>query len=483
MIKRKRLGELIPRSAVLTAMKICCLLLPLLMVSQTMVSSAEKSVREAMLGEALLNPQGYELLETLSVQFGPRMTGTQSHADSMDFLELALQELGLETRRESFQVPGWVRGHDTVDLVEPVGRSIRAIALGYVERQSAFEAPVAWLDTDKFDTLEADSLRGKVVVIRHTVRMNQEKYTTLADEFGVVGALLMNRVKGGQLLARVANHQGMPPPFPVFSITQEEGLRFQAQIESGIVPRVRLEVGSYNKPMSGYNLVATLPGTSEERIIIGGHFDSWDLAQGAMDNGLGIAQIYEAARLLKKFSPDNAYTIEFVFFDAEEWGLWGARRFMEQHDPETIRAMLNLDMVGDPEGVNTMGFDELVPMLEAFDESLGAYGFTRRLENKPWMGSDHLPFILNGIPSITFYAPIPSDDVRYYHDVADTFDKVDAGLLARSSALVAMLGYQLGNDENPALQRLDSKETESLLEKAGLVERLTASGYWPLQSE
>ena len=94
-----------------------------------------------------------------------------------------------------------------------------------------------------------------------------------------------------------------PPPFPLFGITREDGLRLQAQLEVDIPVVVRLETLSQIKPMSSENLVAVLPGESDERIVLGAHFDSWDLGQGAMDNGLGVAQLFEVARLFKSTRP------------------------------------------------------------------------------------------------------------------------------------------------------------------------------------
>ena len=99
------------------------------------------------------------------------------------------------------------------------------------------------------------------------------------------------------------------------------------------------------------NLVATLPGRVSEKVVIGAHFDSWDLGQGALDNGLGIVQAYDVARLLKTIHPDNHYTLEFVWFNAEEFGLYGSYAYIEKHKNEPIRSMINLDMVGDPIGI------------------------------------------------------------------------------------------------------------------------------------
>ncbi len=434
---------------------------------------------EAMLGDALINEEAYSFLETMVTRYGHRLPGTPGNARSLDFLQAELEALGLRVHREAFDHPGWIRGEDRVTLLQPEVRSLRAVALGYVQQQEPVEAPVIRLESTNFDEMEPDSLSGHIILVPSSVRLNHDQALRLAEDFGVLGALLMNRVNGGQLLARVANHEGKPPPFPMFSITREDGLRLEAQLEVDMPVVAQLETRSRNKPMTSENLVAILPGRSDAQIILGAHFDSWDLSQGALDNGLGVAQLYEVGRLLQKHASTNAYTVVLVFFNAEEWGLWGARRYVEAHRDAPIRVMINLDMVGEIQGINAMGFDELVPVLESFSNQLGAMALPRKLANKPWMGSDHHPFILEGFPAITFYAPIPAEDVRYYHDMADTLDKVDPKLLAQSSAITALLVHHLANDTESALRRYSREETAALFRKAGLEERMVKAGQWP----
>lgn len=442
-------------------------------------SSTNARPTENIVGDALLNQEAYSFLATMITRYGHRLAGTPGNDRSLDYLQKELEYLGVEVHRESFQHPGWVRGDDRAILIQPENRPLRSITLGYVDRQKPVEAPVALLRSIDLETLDPKALDGRIILVPSSLRLNQAKFLRLANDFGVCGALLMNRVNGGQLLARVANHDGEAPPFPLFGITREDGLRLQAQLEVDIPVVVRLETRSQIKPMSSENLVAVLPGESDERIVLGAHFDSWDLGQGAMDNGLGVAQLFEVARLLQKHSPKNAYTVTIVFFNAEEWGLWGSRRYVEAHRESPIRVMVNLDMVGEITGVNAMGFDELVSVLESFSSRLGALKFSRNLANKTWLGGDHHPFILEGIPAITFYAPIPAEDVRYYHDAADTLDKVKPALLAKSSAISALLIHHLANDTESDYRRYSREETATLLRKAGLEKRLVQDGKWP----
>ncbi len=454
-------------------------LLGLTFTSTILGSSSDPSIRAAIVGDAILNNKGYELLETMTTRYGPRMVGTAGNTGSMDLLEHELHQLGIDTRRERYSIPGWIRGKDSVALVSPPARPLRAVALGYVAQHEPIEAGVALVDSVDFDKLEVQALRGKIALFVPNLRFSPADYNRLEEEFGIIGGLRINRVNGGQLLARSASHIGIPPPFPIYSITVEEGGWIRRQLEEGMPVLIRMETRSKPTPMTIENLVAVLPGRSEKIVVIGGHFDSWDLGQGAIDNGLGVAQLFDIARLLKTHHAKNEHTVEIVWFNAEEWGLWGSRDYVERHDLAPVRNMLNLDMVGEPIAINAMGFDELVPFLEEYSKSLGAWNFNAKVANKPWLGSDHHPFILKGVPAITFNAPVDPDDVRFYHDFGDSFEKVDPEMLARATAIVALLTYDLANETDMPLQHLNDQDTAELFRKAGLEKSMRAAGQWP----
>lgn len=451
--------------------------------SQGLLSASTNSstVRSNIMGDSILQARAGEWLEALCDDHGPRMIGSKGHAQAMANLESSLRNFGLNPRRQPFSFPGWQRGEASVRMLAPVPRELRTVSLGYVGSFSSPESEVVYVETKTIADLDPIELKGKILLLKPNLRYGLEEWHTLA-EWGVVGGLMINRVNGGQLLARTTNHGGEPTPIPVFSITSEEGHWMRRLIEKGTPVTASLACSNQLKPMQGTNLVATLPGKRPEKIVLGAHFDSWDLGQGAIDNGLGVAQVLETARLLKTHSPRNEYTIEFVWFDAEEFGLWGSRRYAESLTPGDVRAMVNLDMVGTPIQINAMGFDSLIPVLDAYNHSLGAWKFDKPTANKPWLGSDHQPFILKGIPAITFNAPIDPHAVRFYHDVADTFDKIDQTALAESIGLISLLLHHLANDPLTEIGPLSPDETAQMLTDAGLKERLIKSGHWPFET-
>jgi hypothetical protein len=451
----------------------------LLMTTLPTVAEDNSDISSLLVGDSILEESAYTLLEYISDEFGPRMVGTEGHAATMDYLENELGKLGLETWRQTFTYPGWVRGESRVELIEPHRKELRSVVLSYVGSFPPVLGQVAFVEAKDIAEIDPDSIRDCILLVRQNVKYSQDDLQVLRSEHGVKGMLYINRVNGGQLLARTANHKGEPTPFPVFSVSQEEGLLMKRMLEDGKTVSVELETTSELKTFTGENLIASLPGKSDTRVLLGAHFDSWDLGQGSIDNGLGVAQVFDVARLLRKHSPENQHTVEFVWFDAEEMGLWGSRHYAESTDVSDIRVMINLDMVGRPVAVNAMGFKNLVPQLEGYAASLGAWEFSKKVENKPWLGSDHHPFIMKGVPSITFNAPMDHDDVRYYHDFGDTLDKVDREMLGEACGLIALLVHDMANTDERVPQ-LDAKATGKLFEKAGLEERLRKAGQWPL---
>ncbi|MEX0332367.1 MAG: M28 family peptidase [Puniceicoccaceae bacterium] len=450
--------------------------LPLLMPLSLL--SGEETSRSLILGQSILDESAYRFLEYISDEFGPRMVGTEGHAATMDYLEKELQSLGLETERQEFTYPGWVRGESRVELLAPHRKVLRSVDLAYVGGFGPVSGEVAYVEAKDIEELDTEAIRDRILLVRQNVSYRLPQMVRLQEEHGVKGLLYINRVNGGQLLARTADHDGRAAPFPVFSITQEEGLLMQRLLEDGKVVRVELETRSSAKQFTGANLIARLPGQGSERVMLGAHFDSWDLGQGSIDNGLGVAQVYAVAKLLKELGTNNQHTVEFVWFDAEEMGLWGSRHYAEAGDLSDLRVMINLDMVGRPIAINAMGFDGLVPLLESYVDSLGAWEFSKNVANKPWLGSDHHPFIMQGVPAITFNAPMDHDDVRYYHDFGDSMDKVDRTMLGEACGLIALLVYDLANTEE-RVPHLDDEAVAELFRKADLEERLRKADKWP----
>jgi len=420
----------------------------------------------------------HAMLTELCDDFGGRLTGSAANQGALERLASNLRTLGLEPELVPFDMPGWVRGEDRVQLLVPFARELRVAALSYTEPHDAFEADVVEIGNGRAEDYPAD-VRGKVALLKSSTALTAQEFVRNAEEHGVAGILFINREGGGQLLARTGSFLGRPLNLPVYSLAQEEGLWIERLLKRGQPVRVRMETRSHCQEVRTANLVLRMKGKSAERIIVGAHFDSWDLGQGAMDNGLGTAQLFALAHALRGLELER--TVELVWFNGEEQGLWGSRRAAENLGDTPIVAMINLDMVGVPIAVNALGDASLVPALERWNEGRGERKLSLGVQNINWVNSDHTPYQLAGVRAITFNAPIPRESVRYYHDFADTIDKLPEKIVVDSSAVIADLVLALVRDSSLSGFRREPADTRKLFTAFDLDRRLRAVGFWPFE--
>jgi Iap family predicted aminopeptidase len=419
----------------------------------------------------------YTLLQRLCDDFGGRLTGSPTNRAAMDRLAGELRALGLRPEIKPFTMPGWERGQDRVELVAPFVRPLRVAALSYTQPHPVFEAEVVDIGNGRLEDYPKEDVKGRVGLLALGTPLQARDIVEAAKVRGLRGVLFINREAGGQLLARTGSFTGEPLPLPVYSIAQEEGLWFQRLLARGTAVRVRMETRSRCVPAETANLIVRIPGRQASRLVVGAHFDSWDLGQGAMDNGLGVAQLYALAMALRGGTP--FHTVELIWFNGEEQGLWGSRHAAAQLGDTPIVAMINLDMIGVPIAVNALGDESLVPALERWHAGRGeSQRLPKGVENINWAASDHTPYQLAGVRTITFNAPIPRESVRYYHDLADTIDKVPAKLVEDSAAVIVDLVRFLAEDESLAAFRRTPDETEKLFTRFGLERRMRGMGLW-----
>ncbi|MCX6952845.1 MAG: M28 family peptidase [Verrucomicrobia bacterium] len=420
----------------------------------------------------------HAFLESLCDDFGPRLTGSAANAAAMDRLAEELRALGLAPEKVPFTMPGWERGADRVEVIAPFARTLRVAALSYTQAHPAFEAAAVDIGNGRPADYPTGDVTEKIGVLAHTTPLQTREIVAGAVARGLKGVLFLDREDGGQLLARTGSFAGEALPLPIYSVTQEEGRWLQRLLARGTAVRVRVETRSRCREVTTANLVVRFPGKSPGRLIVGAHFDSWDLGQGAMDNGIGTAQLYALAAALR--GATLQHEVELVWFNGEEQGLRGSRFAASKLGATPVVAMLNLDMVGVPIAVNALGDDSLVPALERWKKAFGEQRLPKGVENTNWVGSDHTPYQLAGVRTLTFNAPIPRESVRYYHDFADTMDKVSPKLLDESSAVIVDCVRTLAADTTLKAERRSPEETEKLFTRFGLEKRMTAMGLWPI---
>jgi Iap family predicted aminopeptidase len=439
-------------------------------------------------GSAMLDNQSYNVLERICDEAGGRLMGTVQNERAVEIMVGELKRIGLQPKLEEFSAPGWTRGADIVEMTLPVRRELRAKALGYVEKTPRFSAGVVYAKYGMEEDYASISPAGKIVLVTQEKPENKEallRYEAIdiAASKGAKAILFIMDKPGGSLMCGVSNFKGRPSAIPAYTVTWEEGKWIQRIVEHKKRIELTIETRSFCTPTESRNIVVTLPGQSPQKIVIGAHFDAWDVGHGGVDNGLGTAILFDVARLLKTYASKNKYTLEFVWFNGEELGLWGSKRYVEQHKHEPILAMINMDMTGTPRGFNAMGFDEFIPFLEKIANNISGLNMSKGVASRPWTNSDHMYFMFEGIPTFTLQAHLDKPMYEHYHDLADTFDKVNKEYLSEAAAAVGILAYELANADKSLFRKHTPEEISSMLKEHKLDERLKRQGEWVFPDE
>jgi Zn-dependent M28 family amino/carboxypeptidase len=207
-------------------------------------------------------------------------------------------------------------------------------------------------------------------------------------------------------------------------------------------------------PVKASITVAEIKGSQfpDERVIVGGHLDSWDLGQGALDNGTGAMATLEAARTLKALGWKPKRTITFVLFTGEEQGGVGANTFVTNHANEIpkIDAVLIHDTgTGKVFSIALEDEYETASLMEEIYRPLQEVFDLDPLSTRYFGSSDHVEFLNKGVPAY-FCLQKPAHYREAHHSQADTFDKVIPGEINEGAAFLAAWAWNV-SEMPPAL--------------------------------
>jgi Zn-dependent M28 family amino/carboxypeptidase len=199
--------------------------------------------------------------------------------------------------------------------------------------------------------------------------------------------------------------------------------------------------------------VAEIKGTEfpNQRVIIGGHLDSWDLGQGALDNGTGAMAVLEAARALKALGWQPKRTITFILFSGEEQGGIGAETFLKNHAaeiPGMDGVLIHDTGTGKVFSIALEDEYETAPLMTEIYRPLQEVFDLRPLSTRVFVASDHVPFMKAGVPGY-FCVQKPAHYGQAHHSQADTFDKVIPDEINEGAALLAAWAWNVSEMAQP----------------------------------
>ncbi|MGE5479368.1 MAG: M28 family peptidase [Chloroflexota bacterium] len=431
-----------------------------------------------IVSSAMTENMGYRFLERLTNEAGGRVTGTRGYERALEILVEEGRKAGVNVELEAISVPGWRRGDDRIKLLSPHERDIRCAVLGFVDAAPSFDADVFDAGAGRNSNYNS-AVAGRIALVDQDGGLYRFEAIDTAAAHGAIAVLFINSKKGGKLALGTGNFRAEKCKIPAFTVTYEDGMLLRRIMKSGLDARLRVECNSKCLgDVKTSNAVVHLPGKTSEKIVIGAHLDSWDIGQGAVDNGFGSAILFELARIFSKYQKDNDRGIDFVWFAGEETGLLGSKEYAKQHGGENISAMINMDMTGIPNGINLMGFEDFRAYFEPLAESLKSSGFNRGVVSNAWINSDHTFFMLEGIPSFVFESILEDEMTDYYHDYGDTFDKAQARHIASGAATIGLFLREMANSKDLPKIRKSHAEINDLLRKNKQEDRMRRQGWW-----
>jgi carboxypeptidase Q len=420
----------------------------------------------------LADDWAYRRLADLCDKIGARMSGSRQADAAVEQIAAALRAAGLDVTLQPVKVPHWARGEELAEMIEYPGRPAGVIqhlhltTLGGSVATPAQGLAAQVLVVHSFDELRAHEAeaRGKIVLFdvpfNETLAQNGRAGTAYGQgvAYRAQGASAAARVGATAALVRTVGganyrlpHTGEMdyepglPKIPTAALSAEDAMWVaRLAAEGPVTLRIKLLPQSLPE-VESHNVIADWAGRErpDEVVIVSGHLDSWDLAQGAIDDGAGVASAMGAVRLLHTLGLHARRTIRFVGWMSEENGSAGGQAYFNLNSAALERQIAAIESdngAGRPLGVSAhvppAALAQFSPLMAALSP-LGATILDRREEAG---GSDVRYLDGGGVPTL---APIV--DTRtyfdYHHSAADTLDKIEPENIRRQVALMAMMAY------------------------------------------
>jgi carboxypeptidase Q len=429
---------------------------------------------------SLASDFAYRQTGHLSMNIGPRLSGSTQAAKAVEYVAAEMRKLGLEVRLQKVMVPHWVRGEESGEIVEFPGmatnttQKIVLAALGgsVATTASGLTAEIVVVnDFEELNRLGRGGVAGKIVLFNNKFDIDMQSSGFGGTAYGqavqyrFAGAMAAAPLGAVAVLVRSAGgsqnrlaHTGAMgyrdgvTKIPAAAVSYEDAETLAYLAGQGRV-RVHITLTPRTLPdAESYNVIADLKGREkpDEIVIVSGHLDSWDLGQGAIDDAAGVAVSMHVPFILKQLKLRPKRTIRFIAWMNEENGGRGSAGYFEEQKNNLADhfAALESDLgASHPLGFYFAGKPEALAYFGPISDVLRSQGagFSLRQDN---VGSDVGPLTRAGVPS---FAPWFNQQsyFKYHHTAADTFDKIVPREIAEVSSVMAVLAYALANLEQP----------------------------------
>jgi len=419
------------------------------------------------------NDGAWEKLTQLCDQIGPRLSGSAEYEKAVRWAEQQMKADGLvNVCTPPVKVPWWVRGREQATLVQPFSRGLHVLGLG-----GSVPTPAGGLlarvvvvnDFEQFDALAPETVRGAIVLFNPPwdgygrLARYRTSGPSQAAKVGAAGVLIRSVTPNSLQTPHTGmlHYEENAPKIPAAALSVEDAAFLERLYRNSQRPSVRLELDSRSLPdVDSANVIGEIRGSEkpEEIVVIGAHLDSWDVGQGAHDDGGGCVVAMEAARLIQSLGLKPRRTIRVVLFANEENGLRGAAAYREWVNSDVKRhvAAIELDAgVEKPQGFGAsfLKLERESPTRAEAYRKLGEIGaLLETIEagtvTEGGGGADIGPLMRDGVPGLALRSQGGSY-FDWHHSAADTLDKVNPDHLRRNLAAAAVLLYVLADMPEP----------------------------------
>ena len=434
---------------------------PTPMPSPTVNINRYRAAAARIIGAALTSDRAYSRLAHLTDHIGNRLSGSKNLERAIEWAVTEMKRDDLDNvRAEKVMVPHWVRGEESLEMIAPVPTKLQMLGLGNSVGTPAEGITADVIVVRSFAELDrlGERVRGKIVVYNAPYANYGATVAyrwggaSRAARYGAVAAL----VRSITPVSLQTPHTGSmsydldQPKIPTAAITIEVAEFLQRMNDRGDHPRLRLRMEAKFLPdAESANVIAELKGSEkpDEIVLISGHFDSWDVGQGAHDDGGGCIVAWEAARLLKELGLRPRRTIRIVLYTNEENGLRGGNAYHDAHRAEIAKHVLAIESdsgVYRPEGFGLAASAPLQVRSNMMEIARLLSGIGADQIAADGGGADIGPMIREGVLG----ASLDVDGAHYFdthHTQADTLDKVNPRELALCVATMAVMAYTVAD--------------------------------------
>ncbi|WP_080237147.1 M28 family peptidase [Spirosoma rigui] len=429
---------------------------------------ADSSMIRSIYNEALGNGKSYEWLRQLTKQVGPRLSGSAGAQKAVDWSRQVMEQQGFDrVFLQEVMVPHWVRGKKEEAYIH-IGsqkRTVPIAALGgsVATAPKGIEAGIIEVKTfPELRALGADKVKGKIVFF------NRPMDPTKINTFEAYGGAVDQRANGateaaklgaiGVIVRSMTNVRDDNPhtgglrygtgvaliPAAAISTNGADLLSKSLQENPNLTFYFRQNCETLADAKS-YNVVGEIKGSEkpDEIIVVGGHLDSWDLAEGAHDDGAGCVQSIEVLRIMKTLGLKPKRTIRAVMFMNEENGLRGGVKYADlaKTNNEKHIAAVESDNGGfTPRGFGIVGTPQQREKVMPWKSLLAPYGLA---EIGPGSGGADIGPLAQLGTVLFGFKPDSQRYFDYHHTPVDNFESISQRELEMGAASMAALVYLL----------------------------------------